>query len=717
MTARRSIFSQSWHKVAGLRPRLLSHTRIHRHTYRGRIWYVVQDAAGGRYFRLTPAAYVLVSRMDGINTVQALWDEACRQSGGDIPTQDEIVELMMQLHANDLMYTDVTPDATELFERYRKRRHLKWKQWLLNPLSIRIPLLDPDLFLTRWVHRLSWLFTRRGALLWLATVLPALVLAAQHWTELTGNLSDRVLSAHNLLLMVLVFPVIKAMHELGHGFAAKSWGGSVHEMGIMFLVFAPVPYVDASASSAFPSKRQRAVVGAAGMLVETLLAALAMYVWVLVEPGLVRAIAFNAIFIAGVSSLLVNGNPLLRFDGYYILADLIEMPNLAQRGQRYLRYLSDRYLFGARGLEPPDETAAEKRWLVGYTIASWVYRVLLTVVIILFVAGEFFIFGMLLALWGAVSLLGLPVWKSIKHVLESPTLQRHRARAIKISLALLAGFLLFVSVIPMPLRTTAEGVVWLPDQALVRTGVAAFFQRWLVTPGTYVQRGTPLFAMHDPQLAAEVTAAQAKVAETDARYRIVQYTDAAKAEVALQQLDHDRRVLERATERYQRLTVYSGTDGVLAAINPQDMEGQFFRQGELVGYILERHQFIARVAVAQDDIDLVQARLKAAQIRFADAISNTYPVSVLRQVPSAIDELPTAALSPAGGGHIPVDPKDPNGLKTLQRVFVFDLSLPDDIYPSTFGGRVYVRFEHTSEPLLSQWHRRARQLFLSHFNV
>lgn len=339
---RRSFFSSSWHNVAELKPRLLPHARIYRHVYRGEPWFVVQDPTAGRYHRVSPGAYALLTRMDGVRSVQSLWDAAIKQGIEYIPTQDEIVDLLMQLYTNDLLHCDVTPDAAELFERYRKRRRMKWKQWLLNPLSVKIPLIDPDAFLTHWVDRLAWLFSTRGALLWIVVVFPALLLAAQHWTELTDNLSDRVLAATNLIALALLFPIIKTLHELGHGFATKVWGGTVHEMGLMFLVFAPVPYVEASAASAFPSKYRRAVVGAAGILVEIFIAALAMYVWVLVEPGMVRSLLFNIMLIAGISTVIVNGNPLLRFDGYFVFIDLIEMPNLAQRGQQYLRYLRRR---------------------------------------------------------------------------------------------------------------------------------------------------------------------------------------------------------------------------------------------------------------------------------------------------------------------------------------------------------------------------------------
>jgi putative peptide zinc metalloprotease protein len=208
-------------------------------------------------------------------------------------------------------------------------------QNLKSPMSLRIPLVDPDAFLTRTVGYFRPLFGTSGLLLWLALVLPAVVLAGEHWAELTGNIADRVFATENLLLLSLCYPLVKIVHELGHGYAAKLNGREVREMGVMFLLFYPVPYVDASAANALRDKKQRALIGAAGMVSELAVAALATYAWVLLEPGLARAIAFNVMLIAGVSTLLVNGNPLLRFDGYYILADLIEVPNLGARANKY----------------------------------------------------------------------------------------------------------------------------------------------------------------------------------------------------------------------------------------------------------------------------------------------------------------------------------------------------------------------------------------------
>ncbi|OGB31305.1 MAG: peptidase M50 [Burkholderiales bacterium RIFCSPLOWO2_12_FULL_61_40] len=713
----RIIFSQSWHSVAELRPRLIPQARINRHLYRGKVWYVVQDQSGGRYHRLSPGAYALVAGMDGTQTVQSLWERANESSTSDLCTQNEVVDLLVQLHAADLLQADATPDSAALFERFKKKRVQSIKQLLLNPMSLKLPLLDPDGFLNHWMPRLEWCFGVRGLLVWLALVLPALGLAAQHWTELTLNLSDRVLSSSNLLVMAVVFPIVKILHELGHAFATKKWGGTVHEMGLMFLVFAPVPYVDASSSSSFASKHQRAVVAAAGMLVELAIAALAMYVWLLSEPGVVRAVAFNVMLIAGVSTLVVNGNPLLRYDAYFILTDLIEMPNLAQRGPKYLTDLWDRRVFGVQDMEPSAESWSEKRWLLFYTPLAWCYRIFVTISISLFIGSEFFIFGTVLALWGVFTLICMPLWKAYKHVVSSPSLQRRRAQAMRISLSLVSAVLLIAFACPLPLRTRAEGVIWLPEQSILHAGGNGFFQRWLVQPGSQVKRGTPLYLLEDPLLLTELEVSRAKVGEAQAKYRADQFSNPVKAAVSLPQLEQERKVLQRVEERLAKMVGYAEADGVLVAARAQDMPGQYFKKGDLMGYVLEVNQLMARVVVPQDDIDLVRTKFRSADLRLAELTEQAHKVVHAREVSGGVDELPTAALGLSGGGMIPTSPNDPNGLKTIGRVFLVDLYLPPDALPSAFGERVHVRFDHGFEAPALQGLRRLRQLFLSRFSV
>src|SRR6266436_2741673 len=344
--------SSSWYRVAGLCPRLREHASVSRHRYRGRSWYVVHDPATGRTHRLSTPSYMIVGGMDGIRTVDQLWRDAAIRLGEEAPSQDELIRLLAQLHSADLLQSEVTADSAELLERAVKIDRAGWLGNVVNPLAIRIRFWHPDKFFERTLPMVKWLFGWPGMVCWLIVVLPAIVLSVQNWQELSENASDRILAADNIMMMALSFLVLKALHELGHGYAVKAFGGAVHEIGVMLLVFAPMPYVDASAASGFRSKWQRALVGAAGMIVEVFVAALALYVWLAVEQGLVRSLAYNAMLIAGVSTVLFNGNPLLRYDGYYILADILEIPNLAQRATAHWSYLINRYVFGADGMKP-----------------------------------------------------------------------------------------------------------------------------------------------------------------------------------------------------------------------------------------------------------------------------------------------------------------------------------------------------------------------------
>ncbi len=138
-----------------LRPRLLPHARFHRHHYRGQLWHVIHDATGGKYFRMSPGAYALARQMEGRHTVQALWDSACQAGGEEVPTQNEMVELLSQLHSSELLHCDVTPDSAQLFDRHRKQQWAKWKQRVGNPMGMRLPLIQPDAFLTRHAPRFA----------------------------------------------------------------------------------------------------------------------------------------------------------------------------------------------------------------------------------------------------------------------------------------------------------------------------------------------------------------------------------------------------------------------------------------------------------------------------------------------------------------------------------------------------------------------------------
>ena len=712
------ILSNLWYRVAGLRPRLLARAKLHRHRYRGELWYLLQDPASGRVHRFTPAARLILAAMDGQRTVDELWQLACRRLGDDAPTQDKIIQLLGQLHGSDLLHTDVPPDALELFERGDRLARSKRRRSWTNPMAVRIPLWDPGRFLDRHVALWRRLWGRAGALAWLAVVAPALLLLPRHWPDLTHNLSDQVLRPDNLLLIALVFPLIKALHELGHATAARAGGGEVHDMGVMLLVLMPVPYVDASSATVLRSRWSRALVGAAGMLVELFIAALAFYLWLAVEPGPVRAVCFNVMLVAGVSTLLFNGNPLLRYDAYYILADLVEMPNLAQQSTRYWGYLFMRYLMRVRDAVSPAVGAGERAWFGFYGVASTVYRFVVTISIALFVGSRFFFFGVILAGWAVAMMAAMPLVRAFQSLNSRPELRERRGMLLAAGGAIAVVLALLAALLPLPYRTQAEGVVWLPEQATLRAGTAGFFGRFEVEPGARVTPGQPLLLNHSPELNAQLRELESRVDELEASYGVEFVNDRARAEIVREQLALEREALERARQRARGLAVAAQADGVFTVLQPADMAGRHYRQGEVLGYVLGEQAPIVRVVVEQSEVDAVALETRAIELRMAEEIGRVIPGRIVRQVPAGGDELPSRALAASGGGRIAADPRDPEGRRTLARIFQIDVEPVEPLgRRPVYGQRVHVRFDHRPEPLAVQWYRSLRRLFLTHFNV
>lgn len=449
MPVDRPTFSESWYRVVDLRPRLRSTVQVHRQHFRGHMWHVLQDPSSNQFFRLNDAAYYFVAMLDGRRTVGEVWRICNEQLGDSAPTQGEAIQLLGQLYSSNLLQAELPPDAEGLFHRYRKRVTREVQGYLMNLLFIRVPLIDPDNFLNRWVGVFGKLFTKVSLLLWVVLMGVGLYFVIGRAGELFDGAAG-ILDRENLPLLYLSFVIIKIFHEFGHAFACKAFGrasgtgGEVHVMGVMFLVFTPLPYVDASSAWAFRRKWHRAVVGAAGMFVELAVAAVAAIIWANTAPGTLRAVCYNVMFIASVSSLIFNGNPLLRFDGYYILSDVLEIPNLSQRSKQYIYYLVKRYVYGVRRSHNPANTGGEKRWFVFYGIASTLYRVFVCIRILLFIADKLFIVGAVLAVAAVVAWVFVPLGKFLHYLFTSGELMRVRVRAVGSTLGVLLAIVIGV---------------------------------------------------------------------------------------------------------------------------------------------------------------------------------------------------------------------------------------------------------------------------------
>jgi putative peptide zinc metalloprotease protein len=711
-----TLFSAQWYRVENLKPVLKGHVRIDRHVYRGQRWYVLQDPVSGRNQRFNDSAYYIIALMDGQRSVSEIWDAALTHLGDDAPGQNEMITMLARLHAADVLQCDIGPDSAELFERFTKAKRQKRLSRYLNPMFARIPIWDPDAWLERNLPRVEWLFHPLALVAWVAIVGYATLLAGVHLDELTAPGLAAVLDPMNLLILLVAYPIVKTLHELGHAFTTRVFGGEVHEVGVMFLVMVPMPYVDASASSSFRDKWKRILVSASGVMVELFISALALLLWLEISPGFLRSVLWNVMLIGGASTLFFNGNPLLRFDGYYALSDLIEIPNLASRSGQYLSYLFEHYVLGLPERRRVDVSPGERVWFVLYGITSWCYRTSIGLGIGLYLASRFFFLGVLLAVWSVTLSIGAPLVGGVLKLQQDPRVREGRLRVVAALSALGAAFVLGVFVLPIPAWTTTEGVVWLPERSQIRAGTDGFVLRIAKRPGSLVPPGERLIETVDPLRLSSIRVLEARLAEAEARRVKERQGDYARARMVDDEIVMLRGELRTARSEAQRGTLTSPDAGrfVVAA---RDLPGRFVQRGEVLGYVANLESPTVRTVVGQDEIEWVLEGTERVEVRLAERPGQVIDARIERIEPSASDHLPSMALGARGGGALAIDSRDPEGLTATEPFFQLDLTLPYDADVARIGGRVFVRFDHEAKPLFGRATSALRRLFMEELGV
>ncbi|KQP44263.1 hypothetical protein [Pseudorhodoferax sp. Leaf274] len=712
--AQESLFNPRWHRVAGLRPQLRPHAELRLQVQRGTPFHVLRDLTNDNALRLNGAAYAFVGRCDGQSSVQQIWDAMLAAHPEQAVTQTEVIEMLVGLHGRNLMQFDVTPDVENLFhaqDRRRRRRRVGG----VNPLAFRLPLGNPARLLAPLRPLGPWLFSRTGLALWLAAVLPALLAAAMHADELAREAGKVLGSPGYVLLAWLCYPIVKGLHEAAHALALQRYGGEVHQAGVTLIALSPVPFVDASAAEGLRQRGQRALVSAAGILAELAIAALAMGVWLAVQPGLLRDLAFIAMLTGALSTVLTNGNPLLRYDGYFVLCDLLDLRNLATRSGRWWSEALGQRLFGVRLRAPVEPLPGERVWLQLYAPLSWTYRVVLSVVVGLWLGG----FSAALGAAALALLLGANILVPLRGMLQMLGLstredaERRRAwlRASLVGAALAA----FATLVPLPQSSVAEGVVWLPENAQLRAGTDGFIAALDAGNGQQVRAGARIALLDDPVLPARRATLAGDVAEADVR--LFQAIDRAPQDAPdlRQRLAYHEAELARLDQRLAVRAVTAQADGQLVLQAQDQLVGQFRHRGETIGHVLTAAPTTVRLALPQQQAELVRGRSRGIAVRLLDNPGQAYTGRIALRVPGTLNQLPSAALGEAFGGRIATDPGDPDGLRTRQPVVVMDIDLDTRASPR-FGTRALVRFDHGTAPLAQQALRGLQQLLLGHFN-
>ena len=708
------LLSANWFRVATLRPRLDAQVQAERVSYRRQTWHVFVRGDGSRSFRLNDSAYAFAARCDGTHTVQRLWELLLTELADNAPTQDELLDLLARLHEAGLVGFDRRPDfgqqgALTSIAEAPKRAGAN------SLLSFRIPLGRPERWLAQGSPRLAWLFTLPAFVAWAVVVASALLAALLNAPEIAHHAHTWLATPRLLLLTWLAYPVVKALHELAHALVLRRFGGAVPEWGITLMMFTPVPYVDASAANALALPRQRLLVSAAGIVVELFLAALGLGVALTVAPGWLHDAGLAVFFIGGVSTLLVNGNPLLRFDGYHMLGDALELPNLASRSTRHwLGVLRQRLL--RDGAEPAVQPAAgESTWLWFYTPAALAYRALIGVVLVGWAGGISFVFGALLAVWFVWTMAGRPLVKLLRWAAGSQLAEAQRSRTVRRLAGIGAAALAAVVVLPLPDASVAEGVVWLPDHALVRAGTDGFIQQIHVADGARVQDGQLLVSLQAPALSADIErlAGQVAALETE-RFQSLR-GEPARAAAIESELAGAIAALEHAQAREALLEVRAGAAGVLALPHAADQAGRYVKQGSVLAQVLTDEPTTVRVALPQTIATRVQTATRSVGVQLADSQGTAWPAALEPAAAGTVNRLPSAALGDHAGGSIVTDPTDASHLKPAQPVVLADVRLAGRPAQRT-GGRAWVRFDHGWSPLALQLARGAQQLVLAQFN-
>jgi putative peptide zinc metalloprotease protein len=713
-----STFSESWFRVAQQRVSLRTHVTVRRQFFRGERWYVLEDPFSNQFYRLRPAAYNFVVRLRPDRTLDAVWNECFEADPESAPGQEEALALLAQLYAANLLHSALAPDSALLFDRYKKRRQRETRAFWLSIMFARVPLLDPDAFLKRMMPAAKAVFSWVGLVIWLGVFGAAVKVAIEHSSELK-NQAQGVLAPGNLFWLYVGLVFIKTVHEFGHAFACRRFGGEVHTMGVMFLLFTPVPYMDATSSWSFRSRWERALVGAAGMIVEMFVAALATFVWAATAPGVVHSLAYNIMFVASVSTVLFNANPLLRFDGYYILSDLLDIPNLHQRATGQLRHLIEYHAFGYRKSTSPALSRKEAVWLTVFAVASGVYKIIVFSAILFFIADQFLILGIIMALVCAAAWVCVPAYRLVVYLASNPRLERVRGRALAVSGGCALVLLIALELIPFPNRFRAPGVLQAKSYSVVVTQASGVVTELLAANGASVQPGQPLFRMVNEELGLRITAARAQLAENDAMQRkALRFTTADLAPLQ-SRTEATQKLIHRLEEEQAALLVRAAHAGRWVAPNASEIRGSWLERGTAVGQLVDGSQFYFSAIVTQKEASrLFSGEIRGSEIKLNGQAGATLPVGDRKVIPADRKSLPSAALGWAGGGEIAIDNSDRSGMQAAEPFFEVRATIPGSTEMELLHGRGgQIRFEGKPEPLLEQWIRSLRQLLQSRYGL
>jgi putative peptide zinc metalloprotease protein len=512
---------------------------IRRQECRQRAWWVVKDPLTLRYFHFAAEERFVLAQLDGrlgLEEIQARFEARFAPQKLKLA---ELQQFLGTLYETGLVVSGGRGQGLSLLRRRRRRQWRYAGSAAANLLSLRFRGFDPDRLLTRLLPWTGWLFCPAAVAAAVLLVFAAATLVVCHRHELAAELRtyQDFFTPRNALWLAVTLALTKVLHEFGHGLTCKRFGGECHEMGLLLLVFVPCLYCNVTDSWLLPSKWRRAAIGAAGMYVEVVLASLAAFLWWFSEPGLLHQLCLSVMLVSSVTTVLFNGNPLLRYDGYYILADLAEAPNLRQRAAAVLQRKFNEWCLGFEPVDDPFLPDGTPAWFGLYTVAAGIYRWLVTLGILWFVHHALQPYrleaiGDLFVALSVAMLVGLLLWKVGRFFYVPGRIDQVKRKRIGLCLGLFAAVVAWALFVPLPHRVLATFEVKPRGARPVFVDLPGTLVEVYVRPGDEVEPGTPLARLQDLALESELAAL---VAERDRRQAELDHlqSDGQHADIAL----------------------------------------------------------------------------------------------------------------------------------------------------------------------------------------
>ncbi len=625
-------------------PRLRPDLTVVEQTYRGEQSFIVKDPKSRKYFRFRPVEVHVLRQFDGERTAAQVAADLTQEGLG--VSAGTVEKFAAKLKAMGLLERTLGERSVLMMERLRaqRRQRLRGGPGQTDIFRIRWSMGDPDAFMDRTIPHIRWMFTRGFIVASLLLFAVYLLVAAVKWTELSGAIGDMYhfrYSAAQLATLWITGTIIIVIHELGHGFTCKHYGGQVHEIGAMLLYFEPAFFCNVNDAWTFPELKARLWVTAAGSWIQLVVASLAAIVWWAAAPGtLVSEVALDAVLIGGVTTILMNANPLIPLDGYFALSDWLEVPNLRQRASGYLTWLVKHRVLRLDAPEPPADDRERRIFLIYSLLAAWYITSIL-----LIVAGT--VYGWLDRALGAagVALFVAGLWLMSRSALRSAAQAltaawrdlraRAAGRRLRDRLVLAAILVLAIgAVIPRPLTITGPFTVapalavplTAPDSGLV-AGV-------YVREGTRVEAGMPLLQVRDLELEREALAAGRRVDSLAAREAQAR---AAGRAGEMARLDAERagdvaRLAGMAAQE-RAMTVRALVPGIVVTSRPEQLTGRWVGLGERLIELGQPDSLEIRVALLGAGASRVRPGQSARLVFHADGSTLAARVGAVGQAP------------------------------------------------------------------------------------